>query len=198
MSSIHEKARKKLGISQLHLAALLNVSRSNLALAETNKRNLPAAGSLLLSNIYKHFHELENGTLANYRSLETRLFLNEEYRKELPKMKAMEKSCRHKMKLLEQQLKAMKEKAKDTEHAIIVLSRIADGLGKGPADEKQTTWINLLKQQAYDRLLSCWEPEQAKLHIKIEVLAGEARALRRYRINVTRAHGPFTPSKARK
>jgi hypothetical protein len=99
------------------------------------------------------------------------------------------------MKLLKQQLKGMKEKAKDAEHAIIVLSRLAEGLGNAPADENRVTWINLLKQQIYTRLLTCWEPEQAKLHIKIEMLAGEAHALRRYRINVTRAHGPFTPAK---
>ena len=191
MNGIHEIARKKLGISQLHLAALLNVSRSNLALAETNRRNLPSASNIILTNIYKHFHELENGTLANYRSLETRLFLNEAYRKELPKMNAMEKTCRYKMKLLKQQLKIMKEKARDTEHAIIVLCRLAAGLDDSPINEKRLTWINLLKQQVYDKLLTCWEPEQAKLHIKIEMLAGEARALRRYRINVTRAHGPF-------
>ena len=188
MSNIHEEARKKLGISQVHLAALLNVPRSNLALAETKRRSLPSASSTLLTNIYKHFLELEDGTLANYRSLETRLFLNEEYRKVLPAMTAMEKTCRYKLKLLKQDLKAMKEKAKDTEHAIIVLTRVADGLGDSPANEKQVAWINLLKQQVYNRLLTCWEPEQAKLHIKIEMLAGEARALRSYRINVTRTH----------
>jgi transcriptional regulator with XRE-family HTH domain len=193
MNNIHEIARKKLGISQVHLAALLNVSRSKLALAETNRRILQPASSVILSDIFKHFQELENGTLANYRSLETRLFLNEEYRKILPEMQAMEKTCRYKMKLLKQQLKIMKEKARGTEHAIIVLTRLADDLGKSPAEEKRVTftWLNLLKQQVYDRLLTCWEPEQAKLHIKIEMLAGEARALRRYRINVTRTHGPF-------
>jgi transcriptional regulator with XRE-family HTH domain len=191
MNSIHEVARKKLGISQSHLAALLNISRSNLALVETKRRNLPSAGSLILTNIYKHFHELENGTLANYRSLETRLFLNEEYRKILPKMKAMEKTCRQKMKILEQQLKTMKEKATNAEHAIIVLTHVANGSGNNPVDEKRSTWLGLLKQQVYDRLLTCWEPEQAKLHIKIEMLAGEARALRRYRINVNKTHGPL-------
>src|SRR5207237_8565839 len=99
MNSIHEQARKKLGISQLHLAALLNVSRPNLALAETNRRRLPSASNIILTGIYKHFFELENGTLANYRSLETRLFLNEEYRKILPEMNAMEKRCRNNMKI---------------------------------------------------------------------------------------------------
>jgi len=192
---INTEIRKKLGVTQAQLAAIFNVSRTYITLAESGKRNLHSSSNLLLTNIYLQFHELETGKQASYRSLETRLLLNAEYKKILPGMKTQEQDCRYKIKQLKKDMEKMKERARDTEHAIIVFTTAINNLQEndkpGNKNNMQVRGLNLLKQQAYDNLLTCWEPEQAKLHGKIEAMAGEARALRRYRIKVMKEHNPF-------
>ena len=115
-------------------------------------------------------------------------------------MEAMEKDCRTKIKALKKEMEAMKEKERDAEHTIIVLTDEINELKKegvlSGKNKTNITGLELLKQQAYNRLLTCWEPEQAKIHGKIEAIAGEARALRRYRTKVTREHDPFKKSKS--
>jgi hypothetical protein len=136
--------------------------------------------------MYRDFHELETGAMANYRSLETRLFIKQEYKKVIPKMQDQEKWCRIQVKQLKKDLATMKAQAVDTENWIIVITRLIAELEENPSPAKELEWLHHLKAEAYTRLLSCWDPEQAKLHIRIEALAGEARALRRYRLKVKR------------
>ena len=117
-------------------------------------------------------------------------------------MKALEQGCRLKIKRIKQCLEQMKEAARDAEHAIIIFTTAVTELqGRDQPADKKVHEINgsqLLKQQAYEKLLMCWEPEQAKLHAKIEAIAGEAKALRRYSIKVTREHNPFKKTKKEK
>lgn len=179
-----EKIRTKIGLSQERFAQMLKVSRSFLAMAETGKRSLPVSSVLILGKMYRDFHALETGAMADYRSLETRLFVNEEYRKVLPLMQTNEKSCRQRAKQLKQDLAAMKQQATDCHNWIIVITRLIDEIKDDPASKRDCEWLLLIKQQCYDRLLTCWEPEQAKVLINIEALTGEARALRKYRMKV--------------
>ncbi len=192
---LNTEIRKKLGVTQAQLATILNVSRAYVALIESGKRNPGSSANTLLLNIYLQFHELETGKQAAYRSLETRLFLNNEYKKILPKMKLMEQDYRLRIKELKKDLEDMKERARDAEHAIIVCTAAIKNLQEkeipGNKKSRQITAFSYLKEQAYDNLLTCWEPEQAKLHAKIEAVAGEAKALRRYRVKIMREHNPL-------
>jgi transcriptional regulator with XRE-family HTH domain len=187
--------RKKLGISQLQLAGIFNHTKNYMSMVEAGKRDLRSGQNVLLLNMYTQFHELETGKQANDRSLETRLFLNDAYKNILPKMQMLEKECRLKIKELEKKMDAMKEQARNMEHAIIVFTTTINTIREGgeinAEKERQMRGLNLLKEQAYDNLLTCWEPEQAKLQGKIEAVAGEAKALRRYRIKVLKEHNPF-------
>ena len=188
--SFDTKIRKKLGVTQEQLASVLHISRSYLAHVESGKRNLASVHGLMLANMFSQFEDLEAGSQISYRSPETKLFLNAEYKKILPNMEALERDFRLKIKHLRKELAEMKERASNAEHAIIVFSTVIKDLEeKASADEKTArmiTGFDLFKQQAYDNLLTCWEPEQAKLHGKIEAIAGEAKALRRYRVKVMR------------
>ncbi len=188
------EVRKKLGVTQEQLAAMFKVSPSYISLVESGKRDYQSSSNFLLSSIYLQFYELETGIQASYRSLETRLFLNAEYKKLLPKMASLEQEYRNKIKELKIQLDQMKEDARDAEHAIIVLTTVINKFSKKDKanyeDDIDLVGLNLLKQQAYERLLKCWEPGQANLHRKIEAVAGEARALRRYRVKIVREHNP--------
>lgn len=187
--------RKKLCLSQAQFGSLFGVSREYITLAESGKRNLDSGAYLLLANMYLHFHELETGKRASPRSVETKLFLNEEYRRIIPKMKTLELEIRNELAHLKTKMEEMKERAEDAERTIIVFSAKIDELKEqavpGSKTGRLVERLQLYKQQAYENLIRCWEPEQAKLHGKIEALAGEAKALRRYRIKVTREHNPF-------
>ena len=187
--------RKKLGISQVQLAGIFNHTKNYMCMVEAGKRDLRPAHSALLTNMYLQFHELETGAQAAYRSLETSLFLNDAYKRILPEMKTREQECRLKIKALKKKMDSMKEQAKNMEHAIIVYTTTINTIresGKMDVEkEQQIRGFNLLKEQAYDKLMACWEPEQAKLDAKIEAIKGEAKALRRYRIKVMREHNPF-------
>jgi transcriptional regulator with XRE-family HTH domain len=198
-SSFSPETRKKLGITQAQLAAMLNVSRFHLAHTESGKRILNSDANLMLANIFIQFRELESGKKLYARSGETKLFLNDKYRKILPNMKVMEQECRRKIKQLKNDLAVMKERARDTEHAIIVFSTAVRNLEDKEMQNDKTritiNGLNLFKQQAYDNLLTCWEPEQAKLHGKIEAIAGEAKALRRYRVKLMREQGLLLPQR---
>lgn len=193
--SNNTKIRKKLGMTQAELASILNVSNAFVSMVEAGKRgHNPHAGSLMAKMLLQ-FHELETGKQSGYRSLETMAFLNEEYRKVLPAMKLLEQDCRQRVKELKKEMEQLKERAIDAEHAIIVFTTAIHSLqenGKtGDKKEKQVEGLNLFKQKAYNNLLTCWEPEQAKLQGKIEAIAGEAKALRRYRVKVMREHDPM-------
>ena len=182
--SHYVQMREKIGLSQEHFALMLKVSRSQLSMAELGKRDLPGSAHLVLGKMHRDFDALEKGAMADYRSLETKLFINEEYRKVLPVMEQREKSCRVEVKKMKQELAGMKEQARDSENCIIIITRLIDEIKDDPASSRETGWLLLMKQHCYERFLTCWEPEQARVHIKIESLAGEARALRRYRMKV--------------
>lgn len=190
--------REKLGLTQAELAGLLGISRSYLTLVESKKRNLDQASGSLLTNIFLQFLELEKGIQSDYRSLETRLFLNEAYRKALPVMNSLEKEHRREIKRLEKEMDKMKTAARNAEHSIIVFTTLVkQQVEKDPQTVKpgrMITGLELFKQKAYQRLLFCFEPEQAKLQARIEALAGEAKALRRFRTAINKTQQPFKES----
>jgi DNA-binding XRE family transcriptional regulator len=96
--------RQKLDLSQAVFAAILGVPRTLLTMAESKERQLPARAGELVTKMYAQFMELETGIQANYRSLETRLILNDLYKSEIPAMKAREKECRLKITRLSEEL----------------------------------------------------------------------------------------------
>jgi transcriptional regulator with XRE-family HTH domain len=197
--SIDAQIRKKLGLTQAELAAIFGLSRASISLAELDERKLHSVTSTVFTNMFVQFHELETGKLAGHRSLETRVILNEAYQQKLPEMNAAEKYRRVKLKALAKEMAAMKEMARDAENAIIVYSGCIQQLHENDSTNDKTRKIiaglQLFKQKAYSRLLTCWEPRQAKLQARIEALAGEARALRRFRLSIEREHNPLKKAK---
>jgi DNA-binding XRE family transcriptional regulator len=194
--------RKKLGLTQEQAAAMLGISRSTVAHIETGRFSSSSEANIMLANMYIHFLELEEGKQPAGRSPEARLFLNAEYRELLPGIAKQEKDCRSKMIALKDQLAEMKERARDAEHAIIVFTKaISDVKNLDKQDAKtelKLTGLHYWKEQAYNRLFSCWEPAQAVLQARIKALAGEAEALRSYRLEVIREHDPFKKRKDRR
>ena len=189
-----DQTRKKLGITQAQLGAVFGLSRTYITLVEGKQRNLNPVVNMLLANMYLQFHKLETGIQANDRSLETRLFLNALYTKELPIMRELETKCRIKLAGLSAQLQTMKETARDSENAIIVFTTAIKSMQEdaipGEKSRLMITGLELFRQRAYKRLLTCCETAQAKLQAKITALEGEARVLRRYRLKIIKEHLP--------
>jgi transcriptional regulator with XRE-family HTH domain len=193
-NTIYTEIRKKLGLTQVELAAIFGLSRASVSLFELNRRNLDTTATTVFANMLLQFHELETGRQAGYRSLETRLILNDVYKDKIPEMKAAEKDRRFQIQQLLKEMAVMKETARDAENAIIVYSSSIQQLYENDKAQEIVPGLQLFKQKAYNKLLTCWEPEQAKLQARIEALAGEARALRRFRLTIVREHNPFKKS----
>ncbi len=187
--------REKLGISQGEFAAILGVSRALIAMAERKDRNLPQPARSMVTKMTVLFFELEKGIRANYRSLETRLLLNDLYKTEIPFMKAREKECRLEVKRLAEELEGMKQRERNAEDAIIVYTTLLQALREqgetDAATARQIEGLDLFKQRAYQQLTGCWAPAQVSLLSKIEALRAEARTLRRTRLKIMREHHPF-------
>ena len=60
--------RKKLGITQVQLAAMLKVSRAYVSLVELKKRQGHSTPNTTLTTIFLRFHELETGKQAAFFS----------------------------------------------------------------------------------------------------------------------------------
>jgi len=193
-NTIYGQIRKKLGLTQAELAAIFEMSRASISLFELNQRNINTMASTIFTNMFLQFHELETGIQAGYRSLETRLILNDVYKNKIPEMKAAEKDRRYQIQQLQKEMAVMKKMAMDAENAIIVYTSSIEQLYENDKAQEIIIGLQLFKQKAYDKLLTCWEPEQAKLQARIEALAGEARALRRFRLTIERDHNPFKRS----
>ena len=193
-SSSKAQMRKKLGLTQAELAAIFDLSRASVSLYELDQRNIDAMVSSVFANMFLQFQELETGRQSGYRSLETRLILNDIYKNKIPEMNAAEKDRRYKIKQLQKEMAVMKKMAGNAENAIIVFTSCIQQLYENDKAQQIIIGLQLFKQKAYDKLLTCWEPEQAKLQARIEALAGEARALRRFRLTIERDHNPFKRS----
>lgn len=195
---VKTEIRRKLGLTQAQLAGIFGISRSAVTMAESGRRSLHRPTHIRLLNCFIQFQQLESGKQSANRSLETRLVLNDEYKKILPDMKEREMDCRNRVKEIKMELEKMKEKARDAEHAIIVFTTAIKSIEEEELTDKNKKMLqglNLFKQKAYFTLLTCWEPEQAKLQCKMEAIAGEAKALRSYRTKVIREHNPFKNKK---
>ncbi|RYZ61427.1 MAG: XRE family transcriptional regulator [Chitinophagaceae bacterium] len=195
-SGFYTSIRTKMGLSQEEFASIFGLSRRSYSLIEGGHRDMPIQRDNLIVQMSLQFLELEKGIQANYRSLETRLFLNGEYKWNLDQMRTRENDCRRKMKGLSAELERLKLAARDANHAIIVASTAIRNLEEsetGPALKAE--YPNVLKglerykKVSYDRLLTCWEPVQAKLQAKYEALAGEAKALRSFRLKIIKEQG---------
>lgn len=187
--------RKKLGVSQAVFAAILGISRPLLALVELRKRELPLEAGSLVTKMYLQFMELEQGIQANDHAQATRLILNVRYNTKIPALKAREAACRQGVRRLSEELKVMKKAEKNAQHAMMVctglLQQIEEGGARDAASRRQIQGFKLLNKAADSRLSECWSPAQVSLQTKIESLRGEARVLRKTRLNIMKEHPTF-------
>lgn len=177
--------RKKLGITQWQLAGMFGHSRNYITMVEAGKRQLHATHSTLLYHAYLQMRDLESGKQPARRSEATKSFIQAACKKAVPGIKAREEACLQQLKIAEEELAAMQQRARDAEHAIIVYTTLINNIktqtNAGKNADLQLKTFSYLHDLAHKNLLRNCEAEQLELEVRIEMLKAEGKALRRWR-----------------
>lgn len=165
MSSTKE-LRQLLGFSQKQMANYLAVSRTYLAMAETNQRSLPTQSSLRWGLLWQSLqtNELIPSAKAAAASKE-RLQKN---RKLLQKQL---KACHWQLSQLQFQFTQMQEHYQQCNKALHAVAFLRNKPPHVVLSEIDSLGLNLLEQQTLVKLFTCDIDAQTLLNLNIKVLA---------------------------
>lgn len=166
--------RKRLGLSQQHLADYLNLDRSVLSLIEKGTRQMP---SEMLSKLL----ELENTINGTNKRKQTQPVFSNELQgsigvKEVKLRKRFTKQaddCLYRVVLLNIKLDVMLEQYSQTINLLSGFDYVSKNLNKN--DTRQKLWLQLQRDNAEKKLLRCDVTEQLKIKAAIAILEFKAR-----------------------
>jgi len=164
----HAATRAKLGLSQRQLAEQLGISKAALSMAESGRRNLPAAALIKMTELQKKLAaameaNIVRGKNESHRDPETETAESDKLRKDqrevqLQKLTAQLESMTERYNKLQTQLQLL-----DT-----ILEKESDDPDKALILSLQSQRINLVS-----KISKCNLKEQARLRNKIALLNGE-------------------------
>lgn len=167
-----ETLRKKYGLQQDELAVYLNTSRTTLAMAETNKRDLPAEAMLLLQPLLRGNDTALSGELAQQLAQKQQADAEElaqQTAKLLQESKAALARARKK-------LATMQQKQQQALAALQLVERLKETPVPEPHQLRQAVFINQLLANAWASLSSNSATAQAAVQHTIrmhEAIVGE-------------------------
>lgn len=164
---------KELGLKQEELALLLNISKGQLAMFETGKRELPTSAMLQLAPMLQFVHDesLKSG------SAEVLKFQTAQKKKVLAHLL---KENQYKQKLLEKKLEIAEHKYQTNKTAMQLMRFLENDASK--KGDSQNGLVKLIEARAVRELeLNSWEVV-AKLQIQKEVLLAKEKMLLKFTI----------------
>lgn len=153
-------AREKIGVTQQAFAEFLNVSMSQLSMAEIHQRSLPTQALLTISQIdicllqASERVDEDNDT----KSLEKR-----------------HKDCLLQITTTQRKLEKLMQQYQQCCNAISVAQNLPSKLPQ--ATPAQLLWLEILATDATQKLTTCSKAQQQLLQVKIAALETEAAAL---------------------
>ncbi len=155
--------RENLFISQEHLAAYLNITRSRLAMAETNERELPANALLKLDELFLKISSEDDihltSTEINEQQNELQLFLQEE-----------ENANNIKAKQLQAKLTNIKNNYNKALQLLQAVRSLQQQLPNTPSNKKDLLWLAVMEAEAIGKIKQNGLVAQQQLQIKINAL----------------------------
>ena len=155
------KIREQLGITQNDMAMYLQVSRSQLALFETNKRDLPSQARLKLATIEQFLNQLRFNTAV---SAEINTNIQE---KMIQFLNHQEMVHQHKQELMQRKLDKIKQRYQQCLQLLEVVSFLQNDTNK---QENENEILELLKKQAQQGIEKNGLLAQLKYQIKLQSL----------------------------
>jgi len=162
MNGIKE-IREMLGLSQSELAQHLGISRSQLSMAEINRRMLPVEILLKIAELQVGFNsstDKNTEPLTNVARFEDKEFLD-------GSLAAKEYQYRYKLDELNDKLNAM---IKQHEHLFKCLQCIENVLANKTEDSESYDFLVLQRQKLRVKISSCNPVKQDELRLKIKIL----------------------------
>jgi hypothetical protein len=156
--------RENLFISQEHLAAYLNITRSQLAMAEASNRELPLNALLKLDELFLRISSEDDihftSTELNEQQNELQFFLQEE-----------ENANNIKAKQLQAKLTNIKSNYNKALQLLQAVRSLQQKLPNIPANKKDLLWLKVMEAEAIGRIIVNGLVAQHKLQIKINALS---------------------------
>lgn len=151
--------REQLGITQNDMAMYLQVSRSQLALFETNKRDLPSQARLKLATIEQFLNQIQPNkaiSFANNRNIQEKM---------MQYLKNQEMVHQHKQELMQRKLDKIKQRYQQCLQLLEVLAFLQNPTNK---QENENEILALLKNQAQQGIEKNGLQAQLKCQIKLQ------------------------------
>jgi transcriptional regulator with XRE-family HTH domain len=161
----HSATRAKLGLSQRQLAEQLGISKAALSMAETGRRDLPAAALLKLRELEKKLAAAMETTTE-----ESHIQLTAEATIEFNKLR--KEQCDAQIKQLTIKLETMEERYKKLNTQLRLLDTIVEK-ESGKPDKALVLSLQSQRLNIVSKISKCNAQEQARLRNKIAVLNAE-------------------------
>jgi transcriptional regulator with XRE-family HTH domain len=164
---------KELGIKQEELAMLLNISKGQLAMFETGKRDLPTAAMLLLAPMLAFIQE-ENLKSGSAEILKSHI----EQKKKV--LEQLLKENQYKQKLLERKLEIAENKYQANRKALQLMRFLENDASK--KGDSPNSLVKIIEARAKSELEKNGWGVVAKFQIQKEVLLVEEKMLLKFTI----------------
>lgn len=159
-----KKIRNELGINQQDLADYLGVVRSAIALAETDRQQLPANALLKLDELFLKISSGDDihftSTELNEQQNELHLFLQEE-----------ENANNIKARQLQAKLTNIKNNYNKALQLLQAVRSLQQQLPNTPSNKKDLLWLAVIEAEATGKIKQNGLVAQQKLQIKINALS---------------------------
>jgi transcriptional regulator with XRE-family HTH domain len=168
-----KKIREIFNLSQEQLAVFLGVPRSQVAQAETGRRQLSTRALLQLARLEQSLHSNIDYTVPGAaEAAETRT------QKGLAAMKAHAEDCCRQAAALRLQLAQLEETHQRCTRVQLAVGHLLHHLPEEETGKKEWLWLQLRQHQVQTEMAQCTMAEKVKLMLKAEALEQEAaRAL---------------------
>jgi len=165
-----KKIRQLLQVTQQQLADYLSVTRAQLAMAETGRRQLPTAALLKLSAIERS----QAGSAALRGSKEMQKHLVQAGKKLLAQVRQYDALAA----IETQKLDSLRSQEQECLKILQVTAALLAELPAVPASKKDRLWLELVESAALKKMETCGTGAQALLQLQADVFAYHARRAR--------------------
>jgi transcriptional regulator with XRE-family HTH domain len=166
------RIREVMELSQEQLAAYLGVTRSQLAMAETHRRDLPTAALIKLA-------QLEASLKNNIHHQQQTPQLHTT--KDLAQIRQFAKKCCREAELIQAKLERMQISYQHAQQTLLAVEQLQAQTATGKNNRKDLLWIELLHSKTIKKINRCCMAEQVKKRLMIQAfqqVAAEAEHLK--------------------
>ena len=163
--------RQNLNISQQELATYLNVTRSAIAMAENNKRDLPTDALIKVAELEASLSSLRSTKGSDMLTNKMSLVKQEKQQEHTHKiLKAIQKA-EYKAFIIQGRLNSVSESARSTQHWLHIVENLL--LKTDDTNTERYYWLKL-QQKLHEQRLVKYTEQQVALNIDIAMLTGQA------------------------